>query len=302
MSKNRLAAQGPLVGVSSGKTLTIPEDDDDGEEEGSEFYDSADSEERYQEGESEDGEDRYNPKASVVDSSHAGGHRARTYERDDATSFVGDNNDRNYNRPRGDSRASSFGEQETRVRAGSDTIVAGDASFYDGNRSRASSGASSFIGNKQQAHEFNSSHGSETDSDRRSDYDANYESYDSRGSRRSHRSRRSGYAESSVSRPGASRRRRSRSKRDKSNRRGGRRGGEMEEGDEEMSYKVVMVGIVGVGKKSLMKRFGGAEFSSSEISKMSKHFISSDVERYIIKTWDDKGQVTPANQVIRMPR
>lgn len=50
-----------------------------------------------------------------------------------------------------------------------------------------------------------------------------------------------------------------------------------------------MVGIVGVGKKSLMKRFGGAEFSSSEISQMSKHFISSDVDRFIIKTWDDKG-------------
>ena len=60
--------------------------------------------------------------------------------------------------------------------------------------------------------------------------------------------------------------------------------------DEEMAYKVVMVGIVGVGKKSLMKRFGGAEFSSSEITKMSKHFVSSDVERYMIKTWDDKGQ------------
>jgi small GTP-binding protein len=57
-----------------------------------------------------------------------------------------------------------------------------------------------------------------------------------------------------------------------------------------MAYKVVMVGIVGVGKKSLMKRFGGAEFSSSEISKMSKHFVSSDVERYMIKTWDDKGR------------
>jgi GTPase SAR1 family protein len=54
-----------------------------------------------------------------------------------------------------------------------------------------------------------------------------------------------------------------------------------------MTYKMVMVGIVGVGKKSLMRRFGGAEFSSSEISKMTSHFVSSDIDRFIIKTWDD---------------
>ena len=47
------------------------------------------------------------------------------------------------------------------------------------------------------------------------------------------------------------------------------------------------MGIVGVGKKSLMRRFGGAEFSSSEISKMTSHFVSSDIDRFIIKTWDD---------------
>ena len=112
------------------------------------------------------------------------------------------------------------------------------------------------------------------------------EQYESRGSSRSGKSRLTSvsrnYQRQSRRRHGNSRRR--------SSSRGRRRDDYDEDGDgDEMTYKVVMVGIVGVGKKSLMKRFGGAEFSSSEISKMSQHFISSDVDRYLIKTWDDKG-------------
>ncbi len=67
---------------------------------------------------------------------------------------------------------------------------------------------------------------------------------------------------------------------------------------EEMTYKVVMVGIVGVGKKSLMRRFGGAEFTTSEISKMAAHFLTGDVERFLISSWDESGQRVREQQEI----
>ena len=325
---NRLAAEGPLVGsvnIVMPDIAEMPDPTSFEDEEGT-FYDSGsdvEGQSEFQEksamGSNEDsGSDGYNPKSSVADpydysrggeremyaeSSYAGSRRG---ERKGNGVYRGDDEDNDYGEGEymDRSRNSSFGEAETRVRAGSDTI-AGDALYYNegdseysrgrGRRSRGGSSAgTSFIGDKAEA--VPTSMGSDTDSDRYT----HDEYYESEYSRDSYRSRRSRGVESSVSRPNASRRHRDRD-RDRGNRRKSRShrrtrerdmyGRDGEEGeDEEMSYKVVMVGIVGVGKKSLMKRFGGAEFSSSEISQMSKHFISSDVDRFVIKTWDDKGQ------------
>lgn len=256
--------------------LVVPAEDDwvEPEEDGSEFVDSADEdsavrdEDNYEQGdgeEDEEGESEYNPKSSIADSETPSrrGRRLgrRTSDYDAATSFVGAHPGRQ--REGRDSGASSFVGNE-------DAESHGDRS--DG---------SSFIGYKNKAQSVTTdSHGEDSYDDE--DDEEQYESY---GSSRSGKSRLT-----SVSRnyQRQSKRRSGRRRRSSRNRRRDDYDDDILDG-EEMTYKVVMVGIVGVGKKSLMKRFGGAEFSSSEISKMSKHFISSDVDRYLIKTWDDKG-------------
>ena len=118
----------------------------------------------------------------------------------------------------------------------------------------------------------------------------------------SHRSRRSGSRSKSRSRKRSERRSGSDGRSLRSSRSSRRRERRMQDFApdevEEMTYKVVMVGVVGVGKKTLMRRFGGAEFSSSEISKMSAHFLTGDIERFVISSWDESGMAVREQQAL----
>ena len=286
--KNRLIEQGPLVGNVS---IVVPSSNKDMET--SETWNDFDQQSQYCSSDSNESDEsfdssNYNPKSSVANSLYGKNRsnqvRGKIGKKKSIYSNYTGNVD-NCHRESGRSRASSFGEiGDHDSRPGSDTVAGGVTHTVDSSFGGQSDGTS-LIGEKQQAYLMKGYE--ETDSDRRSNSmgESDYSGSSSGCSR--------GF-ESSVSRSRHNHeRRKSKSKRGRRKKGRSRRIREEVSGDdnedEEMAYKVVMVGVVGVGKKSLMKRFGGAEFSSSEISKMSKHFISNDVERFVIKTWDDKG-------------
>ena len=290
--ESQLIKQGPLVGNVS---IVTPSSNNDVENV-MEWNDSSDESEVYNSGKehSEDSSTSsdYNPKGFITDPNSADHEKIysnlaqhKMGNKLNSLSYHTGNVDGSEHCTESHRSGASFDDiEDPNCGPGSDTIAGGVAYVSHGESNYGDeSDQTSFIGEKQHAYKIQGHE--ETDSDRRSNSmcESDYGEESLGRYVNEFRYRRNSNSRKSKSKQVRRKKGRSRRIREEVS-------DDNDDEDEEMAYKVVMVGIVGVGKKSLMKRFGGAEFSSSEVSKMSKHFVSSDVERYMIKSWDDKGQ------------